>query len=239
MILLVLVAVISLIPFVALFLWLRNRLREEKAYKNLCNKALLRGVLCIFPVMLFSAVTYVLLRLTRVQESNPLLYEALYTFIVLALSEETAKFLMFRRTLRKTDYSFSWLDVTALMTIVGIGFGLIESVVYAVVSSVPVILVRGLCVPHAGYGFLVGYFYGKSLKSGRPGVKWIGFIVAWLLHGMYDFSLSQEFLAINDNLAIAALLLAVAEVVLVIVLIRFAVKARKQSVYLEPLAMDR
>ena len=140
-----------MIPFVALFLWLRNRLREEKAYKNLCNKALLRGVLCIFPV----------------------------------------------------------------------------------------ILVRGLCVPHAGYGFLVGYFYGKGLKSGQPGVKWIGFIVAWLLHGMYDFSLSQEFLAINDNLAIAALLLAVAEVVLVIVLIRFALKARKQSVYLEPLAMDR
>lgn len=239
MILLILVVAISLIPFVALFLWLKNGLREEKAYKNLCNTALMRGVLCIFPVILFSAVTYILVRLTRVQESNPLLYEALYTFIVLVLSEEIAKYLMLRGTLRKTDYACSWLDVAALMTIVGIGFGLIESVVYAVGESVPVILIRGICVPHAGYGFLVGYFYGRGLKKGQPGNKWIGFVLAWLLHGMYDFSLSKEFLALNEYLAVVPLLLAVAEVVLVIVLIRFAVKARKQSVYLEPLAMDK
>ena len=102
------------------------------------------------------------------------------------------KYLTFRRTLEKTDYKVSWVDVAVLMTIVGIGFDLIESLVYAIGASVPVVLVRGICVPHAGYGFLVGYFYSKGVKEGNPTTKWMGFALAWLMHGLYDFSLSKS-----------------------------------------------
>nr|MBQ4172654.1 hypothetical protein [Ruminococcus sp.] len=54
-------------------------------------------------------------------------------------------------------------------------------------------------------------------------------------HGLYDFSLSQEFIAINDNLMIVALLLAVMDIVLVFLLVGFARKAKKQPLYIEPL----
>ena len=189
----------------------------------------------MFPILLCSAVFQIIIRLTGVREKNMLLYEALYTFIVLALAEELVKYLAFRRTLKKKDYRVSWLDVTALMTIVGIGFDLIESLIYAIGASVPVVLIRGICIPHAGYGFLAGYYYGKGVKEGKPAVRKIGFVLAWLLHGLYDFSLSEEFIALNDNLMAVALLLAVLDIVLVILLVRFVKKAKNQETYTEPL----
>ena len=55
------------------------------------------------------------------------------------------------------------------------------------------------------------------------------------MHGLYDFSLSEEFIAVNDNLVFIPLLLALMDIILVIILIVFAKKARKQTVYTEPL----
>ena len=230
-----LACVVSFVPSVALFLWLRNRLKEEDAYKKLCSRTLWRGAACTLPILLLSGCSYVILRLTGLHNTNPLLYQALYKFIVLALMEEAAKFWGFKRILKKSDYAYSWLDASVLMTIIGLGFGMLESVIYAIGSSVPVVLVRGICVPHAGYGFLTGYFYGKGCKTNRPGLRWAGFLLSWLIHGLYDFSLSEEFIAINDNLMIVALLLAVLDIVLVLLCIGFVRKAKKQLICTDPL----
>ena len=229
----VIACIASFIPYTALFLWLRGRRRDNPTYKKLCDMALGHGVLCVLPVILFSGVSYIIVRLTGLHQSNPLLYQAVYAIIVLALMEELAKYLLFRRVVNKTPYPCSWLDKTILMTIVGIGFGAIEAVIYSIGASIPVVLVRGICLPHAGYGFVVGYFCGKSVKYGKPVYKWIGFLIAWLLHGIYDFSLSEEFLAINDNLAIVAVLLALMDIFLVIRLIVFVNKAKKNEIYNE------
>ena len=238
MILLILAIIVSFVPAVLLYRWLKNRIKDDAAFRELCGSTLKKGILSVFPILLCSLVFQLIIRLIGVKESNPLLYEALYTFIVLALAEELVKYLAFRRTLQQTEYRVSWVDVTALMAIVGIGFDLIESVVYAIGASVPVVLIRGICIPHAGYGFIVGYFYGKSVKNGKPAVKWIGFLLAWLLHGLYDFSLSEPFIAINDNLAIVAILLALLDIVLVLLLVRFVKKAKKQAAYTEPLPAE-
>ena len=157
------------------------------------------------------------------------MYEMLYTFIVLALAEEIVKYRTFGRVLQKTDYPCSWLDIAMLMTIVGIGFGCIESVIYMISASVTVVLIWGLCVPHAGYGFIVGYFYGKGYITGKPKQRWIGFALAWFLNGLFDFSLSEQFTAINDNLMFVALALAVLDILLVINLIVFVKRAKKRE----------
>ncbi len=241
MILFLLACAASFVPSVSLFLWLRNRQKKEDAYRRLCGQTLCRGFSCVLPVLLLSGGSYIILRLTGLQNGNPLLYQVLYTFIVVALMEEAAKYRAFRSVLKKTDYACSWLDTAVLMTITGLGFGMLESVIYAIGASVPVVLVRGICVPHAGYGFLTGYFYGKGSKSDKPLIKRLGFLLSWLIHGLYDFSLSEEFLAINDDLAFVALLLAVLDIVLVFLLIRFVRKAKKQALYTEPLpeAIDK
>ncbi len=227
--------VVSFLPYLFLFLWLRGLRKNDAAYRELCGKALGRGALCIFPVVLLSGVSYVLLRLTGIHKTAPLLYQAVYDFVVLAFMEEFAKFRMFRRTVRQADSPVSWLDAAALMTIVGIGFGAAESVEYAIGASIPVVLVRGICMPHAGYGFITGYFWGKGVRTGRPAVRRLGFVISWLVHGLYDLSLSEAFLAVSEDLVFVPLLLALLEIVFVIRLIFFARKARNRDEYTEPL----
>ena len=80
MILLILATIVSLVPAIALYLFLKNRIKDEEDYKELCSTTLKRGVLCVVPVLLFSAVFQIIIRLTGVKEANPLLYDALYTF---------------------------------------------------------------------------------------------------------------------------------------------------------------
>lgn len=226
---LIIAVVVSFIPYTLLFLWLRGIRKEDPEYRKLCVRALGYGALSTFVVVLFSAVSNIILRLTGVKNANPLLYQALYDIIAIALMEEIAKYLFFRRLLRKNDYPYALMDMAVLMTIVGIGFGALEAVVYAIGASVPVVLVRGICLPHAGYGFVVGYFCGKGKEIGKPYYKWIGFLISWMMHGLYDFSLSEELIAINDNLVFIPLLLAVLDIVLVILLIVFIKKTKKRE----------
>lgn len=230
-ILYILACIVSFIPLIALYLWIRNGSSKEDVCRKRCDKALLQGFLCGFPVILGSFVTSLLLGLTGLRESNPLLYQALYKFIVLALVEEAVKYLGFRRVMKKNVGPYSWLDMTVLMSAVGIGFGMMESLMYCIGESIPVVLIRGISMAHAGYGFLVGYFYGKGAKESNPATKWLGLVPAWLMHGMYDFSLSNEFLAINDNLAIVPFILMFVEIVLAIMLAVFVKKAQKKEVY--------
>ncbi|MBR3463610.1 MAG: hypothetical protein IKH23_00905, partial [Clostridiales bacterium] len=51
----------------------------------------------------------------------------------------------------------------------------------------------------------------------------------FLIHGLYDFSLSEELLKTNDNLAFIGLSLAVLDVVLIILMIRFFLISRKKE----------
>ena len=235
MIIFLLACIVSFVPSIALFRWLRDRQGKGEAYKTLCNQTLLKGAKSILLIILLSGCTYVVLRLTGIQNKNPLVYQALYDFIVLALVEEVVKYLAFRSMVKKTDYAYSWQDAAILMTIVGLGFGMLESVIYAFGASPAVVLIRGICIPHAGFGFLTGYLYGKRRKNGSSSQMWMCFLPSWVLHGLYDFGLSEEFLALNDNLATVALLLAALEIVLVLILVRFIRKTGKQTIYTEPL----
>ena len=77
------------------------------------------------------------------------------------------------------------------------------------------------------------------MKNGKAGTKWIGFVLAWLMHGLYDFSLKEELVAVNDNLVVIPLALAVIDIVLVILLVRFVRKVKEKELYTEPLPAIR
>ena len=231
----ILVLLAGLIPGALLFLWLRNRMNGNEDYKKLCDKALLRGALSTFPVVLMSGALYFLMYFIGFEDNYPILYIGIHEFVVIAFSEELMKYFSFKRVLKNTDYPYSWLDTTVLMTIAGTGFGAIESIVYSLTNSVGVMLVRGISFPHSGYGFIVGYFYGKSIKTGNRTYNVIGFMLSWLLHGLYDFSLSSEVEELNDIFVFIAVSLALLDVILVIRLIVFANKAKKDVTYTGPL----
>ena len=48
---------------------------------------------------------------------------------------------------------------------------------------------------------------------------------------MYDFSLTEEFMAINDNLVVVPLILAITDIVLAVLMIVFTRKARRREEY--------
>ena len=220
-------------PSLLVFFWFRRYLHKEDAlYKTNCNRMLTAGFLTIFPVMLLSVIMAVILNLSGLKTSQPLLYAALFTFGTYALSEELAKFYMFRRRLKSLDGEHSWLDLIVYSAIVGIGFGVLESIIFVVDSSPLEMLIRGICIPHGGYAALVGYFYGKSLRENKKGYTVLGVLIAFLIHGLYDFALTGELQAVSIDLAAAiAFPMAALEIIIIIVLIVFIRKHKNDPKY--------
>ena len=96
-------------------------------------------------------------------------------------------------------------------------------------------LIRGISIPHGGYAAIVGYFYGKSVKENNKGYAVLGVLISLLLHGLYDFSLTEEIETITDASGFIAVILAVLDLVIIIALIIFINKNKNNPKYTEPL----
>ena len=234
----IIIFIVSLIPAILIYRWLRNR-REDKEYRHICACALKRGAtLCVLLVLALSAIFYVVERLLVAVGAGDLLAAIFRNFIVLALAEETAKYLMLKGLLKKHPYPYAWIDITSLMMIVGMGFGITESVAYAFGANAGMMLMRGITAMHCGYGFIMGYFVGKGMNTGKKKYTAIGFLIPFLLHGMYDFCLSDTLGAISENFAYVSLALAVAALITLIVSIIHIHKAGKSEKYIERLPLE-
>lgn len=239
MLLSILFFVLSIVPSVLIFIWLRNRQKDHILYRKKCTYSFVSGLISVLPIILLSAILYILIRVLNavlLKDVNVLVYQALYKFIVLAFAEEITKFFAFRFVLKRNPYAYSWADIVAFMVIIGTGFGLIEDIPYAIGASPIIMLVRGFTMGHVGYGFIMGWFYGKRLHTGKKRYGAIAILLPWLVHGLYDFSLTPELLEVNDNLAIIGVSLALLDIVLLILMIRFFIRAKKQERYTLPLS---
>lgn len=236
MIVLILALLAGCVPSLIVFFWLRNALNKENAlYRKNCNSMLASGFLTTFPVMLLSGIIVLLLYNSGLRSTHPILYAGLYAFLTFALSEELCKYFMFRRKLKKIEGDHSWLDLIVYSTIVGIGFGLLESIVYVLQTNPVMMLIRGLSIPHGGYAAIVGYFYGKSIKENNKAYVILGILISFLLHGLYDFSLTKEIETITEASGFIAVTLAMLDLVIIIVLIIFIRKNKNNPKYIEPL----
>lgn len=235
MVLLALAFIGSLLPSIGLFLWLRS-IEGDEEFKGICNKGLIQGFLSIFPVAACSAALALIeIGLTLLGMSG-MLKAAYHRFIVLALSEELCKCFMFHRLLQKYERNWSWLDYIILMVLVGLGFGLIEDLFYAVGADAITMLVRGITAMHGGYAFIMGYFLGKGKKTGDKKWSVLGVAVPWLLHGAYDFGLSDEWLAaLGENAAYLSVSLAAFALVTLVVLVIFFIRHKNDEQFRAPM----
>ena len=223
---------VSILPSIFLYRWFK-KISDDEKYKELCKEALVKGIKSVLWILLASCIFYIIGRLSGLKKVDPILYQVYYNFIVLAGAEEMVKFLTFKKLLKNNEYAYSWFNVTIFMIIIGIGFGCIENVVYALESDIIVMTIRGLCLGHGGYGFIMGWFYGKRLKTGKKIYGILAFIIPWLLHGFYDFGLCPELLDLNDNFAIISVSLAVVSIILVFRIIKFVKKKQKVQKYID------
>ncbi|MBQ1318253.1 MAG: PrsW family intramembrane metalloprotease [Solobacterium sp.] len=229
----------SLIPAAIIYFWLRNHMfRQDQEYKTFCRSSLFKGMLSTFLVILFSGSLSLLGNAVLFRESRGLLYTAYRTFIVLALAEEAAKYITFRKILKKTESPYSALDMISSMVLVALGFEILESGVYALTTSPGQMLVRGVTAMHAGYGFIMGWFMAKSRLTGKKSQAIIGFLIPALLHGAYDFGLSDEFAQLGDATAILSVTLAALALVTLIWMFLFTRKARTNPVYTDCLPAE-
>ena len=225
----------SLLPSIGLFLWLRG-FEEDDEFKGICNRDLIQGILTVFPVLGCSFVFAIIeSSLSRLFGISGIPKAAFHDFIVVALSEELSKCYMFHRMLDKYQRAWSWADYVILTTLVHIGFGLAEDFPYAIGAGPIVMLVRGVTCQHGGYGFIMGYFLGKGKKSGNK--KWtiLGVLLPWLIHGSYDFGLSEEFSALGDNTAFLSVTLAGLGIVILLVLIVFFIRHKHDENFMAPM----
>lgn len=230
--------ILSIIPSVLIIVWLMNRKKDDLQYKKSCKSAVIRGALAVLPIIAVSGTFSILknvLKITILKGANPLVYQAIHTFAVLAFAEELVKYLLFRSLLNKRFNEYTFADTAAFMVIIGTTFGLVEDIPYAIGASPVMMLIRGITMGHLGYGFLMGWFYGKRLYTDKKRYGVIAYMLPFLIHGLYDFSLSPELLELNDNFAVIAVLLALTDVVLLILTIRFFIRSRKIEHYNRPL----
>ena len=227
--------ILSIIPGLGFYFWLKKKEPENKAYTDCCRKSLINGMLVSLPVTAAALLVLVAANAAGLDRCGELVQVAFKDFVLAALNEETFKFLYFRKVIRKTEYGYSWYDVTAFMTLVGIGFELLESAVYLFTSGPGQVLVRGITLMHGGYGFIMGYYYGKAKRTGRKGYLISAFLIPFLLHGIYDFTLSPELEELSDLMAFIPVSLALFGFILVFVMIRFFRRARNDERYMTPL----
>lgn len=223
------------IPSAILYFWIRKQFIDKPGYKEGCRSSLIGGIICSFPVILTALLFNILGTVLKIKEFSQYLWYIYKCFTMLALAEELWKYLFFLKTLKKTECDCSWYDVTAFMTIVGMGFGILESVVYSFTLNPIEAIIRGVTVGHGVYGYIMGYFYGKACKTGKKGYYWAGFMIPYLMHGLYDFSLTEGLSDVHDIFIFLPVLLVLAEVVILVRMIIFFRKRRNDEMYISSL----
>lgn len=189
--------------------WLSYYLRKDihPEPKKMVLKIFLWGVLITLPVY------FVQIGLEKLCNDSLVagfiskdLYWLIYWFLIISLSEEFFKFLVIKFKVLGSPDLDEPLDIMLYMVITALGFAALENILYLSSIDTPIFnevmyltviitLIRfigatflhTLCSAVIGYGLAISfceikhkfiYFFG-------------GFVVAVLLHGLYDFSIMQ------------------------------------------------
>ena len=130
----------------------------------------------------------------------------LMAFITVALVEELLKVAM----LWLSNYIVPIdepMDLLAISLLIGMGFAGVENILYSYSKGWEVALFRSLtAVPaHACFALLLAYFVAMEFPTRKQIKPYLqGLLMAWVLHGLYDFFIIQE---IAEPLLLVALLI--------------------------------
>lgn len=228
----VIALIISLLPAVFIYLYIKGRILNEEKQKVNCREAMKQGLLCAVFIVPLSLVLNILIALMKLDRIHPLLKEAVYNFIVLAFSEEFIKRRMLKKVEDKNGECFSGLETVCYMIIVGFGFEINESILYSFSTNVIQIFVRGILMMHGIFGYIMGSYLAKSRENHSKKDAILSFVLPWLFHGAYDFSLSEELLEISDFFVLLPFALVLVNIILMVKMFLFLYREgrkRKQA----------
>lgn len=184
----------AIIPAVTLLVRVYKADRLDREPTGLLLSLVLFGVLSTFIAVVLEVVGGMIL--SSFLSEDTLLFNLIEYFVVVACSEECAKYVLLKlRTWRSPHFNCQF-DGVVYAVFVSLGFALWENVGYVIQNGWATAVVRALtAVPgHACFGVFMGVFYGaakrydgmqKPLLSKR--CRRLSLLFPILMHGAYDF----------------------------------------------------
>ena len=184
---------IALIPVVILISYIYFLDKHEREPLAMLVWAFVLGIFSVVPALLFSAAWQII---GYAEVPNAPMNTLFYAFVVVALSEESAKYLMMRGFLYKRKAFNEPYDGIMYMVMIGMGFAAIENLLYVfgqpsygeslavggwrAITSIPA---------HGVFAVMMGFFAGKAkyTRSGASILLLSGLAMAVFFHGTYDF----------------------------------------------------
>ena len=184
----------ALIPAIFLMRYIYKKDSIEKEPRKLLVQLVLLGVCSAFIAMVLEGVLGRLLNATMLDPAGAL-YNILMAFIVVAVSEEGAKyFLTHVRTWKDPAFNYKF-DAVVYCVFTSLGFAAFENVLYVLQGGLSVAIARAfLSIPgHMSFAVIMGVFYGRAKQcqhrgdiQGMKKNKLLAFVWAVAAHGFYD-----------------------------------------------------
>lgn len=183
-----------------LFYYLRKDVHPES--NSMILKIFAFGALVTLPVFFIQIGLNFLLEKIALPS---LLNSLLYWFIVIALTEELFKFLVVKMKVIGSPELDEPLDIMLFMVISALGFAALENILYlfSPISTISFadLINRTLIISFIrfiGATFLhtlcagtIGYFLALGICKSQKRYLLAGFLIAVLLHGLYNFSIMK------------------------------------------------
>lgn len=184
----------AIIPAAFLMIRVYRADHLEKESPAMLWRLVIGGVLASLIALVLEKVFGLLLNVTVSTSSSA--YNVILYFIIVAFSEEGAKyFMLWRRSWRAVEFDCQY-DGVVYAVFVSLGFAIWENISYVLMYGFSTALVRAVtAIPgHACFGVFMGVFYSIAKKywlrrqNGMSVLfRVLAVIIPALLHGTYDY----------------------------------------------------
>ena len=189
----------AVVPAVFLLIRVYRADRLEPEPSGLLLSLILRGVFATVIAMVLEELGSALLGSVYAENSLP--YNVIMYFVIVAFSEEGAKYILLRRRTWRSDAFNCQFDGVVYAVFVSLGFALWENLGYVAMYGLSTALVRAVtAVPgHACFGVFMGVWYGLAKRLHGQGkdrasklCRVLALLLPAFLHGCYDYIATIE-----------------------------------------------
>jgi protease PrsW len=187
-----LLAFLAILPAIIIITWVYFKDSYEKEPSHLLVFCFLWGCISTIPAI-FGQMYF-----KHLENPDSLASTAIFSFFVIAFTEEISKFFFLRFYAYPKDEFNEPMDGIVYAVMIGMGFATLENILYVFSgeNGLMTAIGRGLtAVPaHGAFAVLMGAYVGlaKFVPEKRNYYMFHGLALAVFFHGLYDFFLLQK-----------------------------------------------
>ena len=189
MLLTILTIIISLSVSLILLRWLLKLKSDNPFPKGTVIRLLIGGMIAIFPAIVVPLLPTVVAIVFKLELNNIAWFVIVENIVLVGIGEEFFKFLFMKHNLKRKDVMTSSFDAVLGGAITGIGFQLLEDIIY-LDGSLFTAIFRAVTPFHFTFGAIMGYFYARYVSTGKKKYSLFAVLVPGIVHGVFDYSIS-------------------------------------------------